>query len=147
MTRPLFAVFLIVFSVAFIAGCGQSEEGAPVLHPVTGKLTVDGKALENVQVALMPMSEGARAATGNTDAEGNFTIASPNAGAGAVVGQYKVVLTPPAAGPAEEQYAAGGDPAKAAAKESPIPKEYLTFETTTKTVEVKEGENQLNLEL
>jgi hypothetical protein len=147
MTRSLFSFLFIAFLGTFIAGCGESEEGAPVLHPVTGKLTVGGTAVGNVQVALMPTGGTGRAAIGNTDAEGNFTIASPNAGAGAVAGEYKVVLTPSATGTMESQYAGGGDPSKAAAEESSIPKEYLSAETTTKTVEVKEGENQINLEL
>ena len=92
MTRSLFSFLFIAFLGTFIAGCGESEEGAPVLHPVTGKLTVGGTAVGNVQVALMPTGGAGRAATGNTDAEGNFTIASPNAGAGAVAGEYKVVF-------------------------------------------------------
>lgn len=143
--------FLLVGLAVFVMGCSGGEEGAPELHPVSGKLTVGGSPVENVQVSFVPADENVRAATGNTDTSGQFTLASPNAGPGAMAGQYKVVLTPGTGADAsamESQYATGGgDPAAAAVKESPIPKEYLKFETSTKLVEVKEGENEINLEL
>lgn len=142
--------YLVLFSMVALAGCGEGEKGQPTLHPVTGKLTRGGQPVANVQIMFVPATREGRGATGITDASGMYKMVSPNAGEGVPAGQYKVVLSQSGASDAAtvdmSRYTSGKDPAKAESTEA-FPKEYGSEQTTPKTVEVKTGPNEINIEL
>jgi len=72
-----------------IVGCGSD---APSTVPVTGTVTLDGKAVEGATVNFLS-DESNIAASGKTDAQGKFSIRTfigSNVVDGAVVGTHKV---------------------------------------------------------
>ena len=94
MFRPalLAALLLALASV----GCGSKYD----LHPVTGKVTLDGTPLENAVVTFQAVS-GGNSASGTTDASGAYTLHDirPDAGPGVEPGEYVVSVSwtePPA---------------------------------------------------
>ncbi len=142
--------YLVLLSIVAVAGCGEDEKGQPTLHPVTGKLTRGGQPVANVQITFVPATREGRGASGITDASGLYKMVSLNAGEGVPAGQYKVILAQSGAADAStidrSRYTSGQDPSKAEATEA-FPKEYGSEETTPKTVEVKTGPNEINIEL
>jgi hypothetical protein len=94
MSRPsLLAVFLLALATA---GCGSQYD----LHPVTGKVTLDGNPLENAVVTFQSVS-GGTSASGTTDASGVYSLHDirPDGGPGAEPGEYVVSVSwtePPA---------------------------------------------------
>ena len=73
--------------VSFI-GCG-SGSGFPKTYPVTGKVTLNGKAIEGAMVTFQ-LADGKENAIGSTDASGEFKLSMFQPGDGAVPGQYRV---------------------------------------------------------
>ena len=128
-------------------GC---KPAGPDVHPVTGKLTIGGQPAQNVQIALYPVGGSSQMATGRVDASGVFSLVTGNKGAkGAMVGKYKVVLTPyeeSSMEAAAARYTSGkGKPPTPAKAE--FPKEYLSAESTPEEVEVKPGPNTIDIAL
>ncbi len=72
--------------VATLAGCSGSN-----MLPVEGTVTLDGEPLEGAAISFVP-AEGGRPCTGQTDADGHFTLASYVAGDGVPPGEYKVTI-------------------------------------------------------
>ena len=60
-----------VFAVSTLSGCGGSGD-QPDLGSVSGVVTLDGKPVVGVNVVFKP--DVGRAAAGNTNAEGKFTL-------------------------------------------------------------------------
>jgi hypothetical protein len=150
--QPVGACLGLVLVVGF-AGCG--DDGPP-LGTVTGQVTMDGKPLENALVTFIPEAGGGTA-VGQTDANGNYTLAT-GARKGALVGTHKVAVTTvktasgggevmEAGSDAYEKQAMGGSAAdyNAAATAEPIPTKYNS--ATTLQHEVTSGRNVINLEL
>lgn len=79
--RSLFCLCVLLF-----AGCGDGIQ----LYPITGNVTVDGKAQEGLMVAFAPQ-DGGMSGAGRTDASGNYTITSTK-GKGLPAGTYKVAI-------------------------------------------------------
>jgi hypothetical protein len=77
----------LMLGLVALAGCG----GGPVLAPVTGKVTLNGKPLERIALEFHPDGEGPRS-TGLTGPDGTFTLTTDTGKPGAVVGPHKVVL-------------------------------------------------------
>ncbi len=94
MFRPsLLATLLLALAAV---GCGPNYD----LHPVTGKVTLDGSPLENAVVTFQAVSGGS-SASGTTDASGVYTLHDirADAGPGAEPGEYVVSVSwtePPA---------------------------------------------------
>ena len=92
MHKKLIAMLCVGVMIT-IAGCGASN---PNTTAVTGTVTYDGEPLEGATVTLTPEagSNGARGASGLTDASGNFTLSTvfPDGETkpGAVGGNYTV---------------------------------------------------------
>ncbi len=83
MTRPL--ILLTAFTLLLpLTGCGKK------LTPVTGVVTLDGKAVAGASVTLVS-EDGKDNPTALTDDSGNFTVESRD-GPGAHPGNYKVVV-------------------------------------------------------
>lgn len=59
--------------------------------PVEGTITLDGKPLDGAAISFVP-AEGGRPCSGQTDAQGHFTLASYVAGDGVPPGEYKVTV-------------------------------------------------------
>ncbi|PQO36442.1 carboxypeptidase-like regulatory domain-containing protein [Blastopirellula marina] len=78
-----FGLLLVAF---LFAGCGGNA-----LQPLQGTVTLDGQPLADAAVSFSPVA-GGRPASGKTDADGKFTLASFTAGDGLPVGSYKVTI-------------------------------------------------------
>lgn len=157
LSNPIRA--LLLGCVAFtVAGCGA---GGPSFHPVGGKLTIDGKIPENVQVSFYPVDGKGPIASGTVDAAtGRYDLTSSGgvgkpAGKGAVAGKYKVVLNASGgggggAGSPEAmmaQYGGGNKGKSPAMPKASFKKEYSAASSSPKEVEVKSGSNAIDLEL
>jgi len=92
MLRNVFAMSLLAGHFMFVAGCGGGPADAPKTVPAKGTVTVDGKGIAKLAVVFMP--DHGKIATGETDSEGHFTLTTNTSGDGAVVGTYKVAVTP-----------------------------------------------------
>lgn len=87
MNRLMLFSGLVV--ACFIVGCGSD---APPTVPVTGIVTLDGKPIEGATVNFLSENTSI-AASGQTDAEGKFSIKTfigANSVDGAIVGVHKV---------------------------------------------------------
>ena len=90
--RFLFLALLILLPL--ISGCGEKNPHDTI--PVTGTVLVDGSPMHEVQVLFSPATDGQGVgAFGVTDAEGNFTLTTPQSphGSGAVAGTYNVTFS------------------------------------------------------
>jgi len=113
------AVFMLAMVVLLGPGCGRGPK-RPVVHPVKGRVMLDGQPLEGVGVSFSPVVKGQGVtAFGKTLADGSYTLTSTRGGglgAGAVAGEYAVMLqkfvdvVPDAVPP--EFSAASGDPSR-----------------------------------
>lgn len=100
-----------------LIGCG-SGSGFPKTYPVTGKVTLNGKAIEGAMVTFQ-LAEGKENAIGSTDASGEFKLSMFQPSDGAIPGQYRVAirkvppgeLTAPANTPPPGTLASGDLPA------------------------------------
>jgi len=72
-----------------LAGCGGAK-----MAPVAGRVTMDGKPLAETQVIFEPV-EGLPedTSTGETDADGQYTLRRIDGRQGALVGRHRVKLT------------------------------------------------------
>lgn len=132
-------IFLILTSLAL--GCGD-----PPLHPVTGKVTLDGKAYERLIVYFRPMDgkpSEFNIGVGETDHTGKLTLRS-TAGGGLQKGMYRVSFT--CVVPANKSGAATGlsdeksdDDRRLVTKEL-VPDEYASQESPVE-FEVQSGDN------
>ena len=84
---------LIGLSVVCAAGCGPDASGNPTTYPVTGKVTRAGKPVDGATIVFVPADEKGIAATGITDAAGEYKMTTFAAGDGVTPGSYKVRLT------------------------------------------------------
>ena len=80
----------ICLALTPLVGCSDS---GPKLEPLSGQVMRDGKPMNNVSVAMIPVSSGL-AAIGSADKSGNIQIQT-NGKNGAMAGKYKVGITEP----------------------------------------------------
>ena len=71
---------------ALATGCGKPSIGA---IPVKGTILVDGQPMEGVTVIFHP-DTGGRAASGKTDAKGEYKLTTELPNDGALAGSYKI---------------------------------------------------------
>lgn len=72
-----------------LVGCGGDGFEKPV--PVSGKVVLNSKPVDGAMVTFHSKS-GGRAASGNTDKEGNFKLTSVNTDDGAAPGEYAITV-------------------------------------------------------
>jgi hypothetical protein len=148
---------LFGLALAAVVGCG---DGWPKLVPVSGKVTLDGKALifKSVYFHPQPGTPGTGAAA-ITKEDGSYTLLAIRYGAtkvlpGAPPGAYRVVITEPrvpvqAAMPAEapdSRQPAVGLP-RPSRQRLAIPARYATPETTPLAVQVPAEGGTVDLQL
>jgi hypothetical protein len=86
MFRPLYFLGCALLLFAPLVGCGES---GPELAPVSGRVTLDGRPLENADVTFQP--EGAeRPSMGRTDKDGRYQLAYKRGVMGARVAWHNV---------------------------------------------------------
>src|SRR5262249_12226146 len=76
------------FALVLVAGCPDGVE----LGQVGGRVTMEGKPLENALVQFFP-SEGGRSAQGRTDENGTYRVEYSARDSGTKVGRSKVMIT------------------------------------------------------
>lgn len=91
-TVSLFTFALYLISLATVMGCGQSGSR---LHPVKGKVEVDGKPADQALVFMHlkernSLTDPVPYAT--CKADGSFAIETPNVGKGAEEGEYTITV-------------------------------------------------------
>lgn len=127
--------------VLLLMGCSSGIE-EPALGLVTGKVTVDGAPAAELLVTFEPTGSGEAVETGAssmamTGPDGTYELNYKGTEKGAVIGPHLVRVTSGAGGGE-----AGGE---TAAPPINIPAKYNT--QSTLTTEVKEGSNQLDIDI
>ena len=85
ITTALTCLTLTVF-----LGCGAAK--LPTI-PVTGTVLVDDKPMEGVKVVFSPAAgSSGQSASGQTDAEGKYSLTTVDTGDGALAGDYQVAI-------------------------------------------------------
>jgi hypothetical protein len=141
------------------AGCGGSGTENPATYPVSGTVTLDGKAVAGATVTFVPEGgSGGHPAGGTTDQSGQYTLTTFAGGDGAVPGKYQVKIVkfesaaPAGASgagsgsgsaiPEDANYAPPGDAdAAPVADKNVLPEKYADPTRSGFTVEVTDGEN------
>lgn len=140
-----------LFVAAVIAGCGGGAVDRPSAYPVTGKVTGGSGSLEGVTIVFNPNDASTNtSATGTIKADGSFELTTGDGRIGAEVGFYKVTLAVGADAIQEQMKkmaSSGSVSGPPKGPEMPFPEEYLTAETTTKTIEIKAEINEITIEL
>ena len=96
LTGPVRPIMLELVAIALLAtGCSRGGN-RPLVHPVKGRVMLEGQPLEGVGVSVSPVVKGQGVtAFGKTRADGTYTLTSTRGGtlgAGAVPGEYAVML-------------------------------------------------------
>ncbi|MEM7314373.1 MAG: carboxypeptidase-like regulatory domain-containing protein [Planctomycetota bacterium] len=141
-------VIAAVFSVSVLSGCGSSKTGS-----VTGKVTLDGQPVSEASIAFRP-KDGGRMSTGETNAQGEYTLTCYERGDGAIPGDHVVTVTkfeeskvkvPEGADELAVEFAASK-------KRQPktkwlVPEKYSEKETSGLTFTVERGRNTADFDL
>ena len=96
LIEPAQAPLLVLVLIGLLTtGCSRGLK-RPLVHPVKGRVMLEGEPLEGVGVSFSPVVKGQGVtAFGKTLADGSYTLTSTRGGslgAGAVVGDYAVTL-------------------------------------------------------
>ncbi len=95
----------LLFALLLLAGCGGPP--VPVLHPVTGTVTMGGKPVAGGGLIFLPESGtwGGQVINGSVNPDGTFTVTTSwmvngktQLAPGAPAGRYKVTYHPPGNG-------------------------------------------------
>lgn len=151
---PLGSSFVVAcLMCGWFSGCSGAAKGAPKLHRVSGTVTYKGQPVPGAKV--MFLGDGNKPpAVGTTDDSGHYTLASL-AGTGAVAGKHQVVVLKETEPDPTEKVNMSMDEAAVAAKHPPkakpttslIPAKYASAQTSGLEFEVKEGRNDIPIEL
>jgi len=150
----------ILFKQAFVfiamscLGCGS---GGPALYSVTGKVTLDGQPLPNVNVAFFPSDQKLPSSGGIADSQGVYRLTTAQGLSGAVAGKHKITVYGgqqggPTARP-EELYKNAGSKMDANGKpvgpkfENPVPEKYALPDKSNLEKDVAAKANVIDLEL
>lgn len=83
-------ILAVAVLAAALVGCGP---GHPPTYSVTGIVTLNGDPVEGARVYFAPTDPKGKTASGDTDAQGKFSLRSYGANDGAQAGSYKVFVT------------------------------------------------------
>lgn len=130
------ALALVTFALV-AAGCDRG----PVLYPVTGSLTLDGKPLKGAAIGFIPKA-GGRHGAAVTDENGEFVVGTFTADDGAWAGEHTIVVS------AQRMVKPGNDRAGILpVMEYITPERYDNPETSGLPVEVKKDMDPVELRL
>lgn len=127
-----------LFAAALHVAC--TRDGGPQTYPVRGTVTYRGQPVTSGLVLLSPQEQG-HAATGELAADGTFRLTTFRRHDGAVPGKYRVAIQ------VFPRDGAGLPGAEFGGKRPPIPQKYFNPESSGLLVEIKAGENVLDLVL
>lgn len=134
--------------LALLVGCseGVTPEEVPPLHPVTGKVTLDGQPAAGVAVTFTPAKGGT--GTGGyatTDSSGSYTLQHRSGAPGIPTGEYAVLFSKMA-----QPDGSPIPPDKTAADvmaEDVLPERYRSIDAAQYRVSVPEGGTTKDFEL
>lgn len=141
-----------------LAGCSGAEGGNQVdVYEVTGKVTLNGAPVANALVTFSPKANQP-VATGRTDESGQYTLTTYAAGDGAAAGEYVALVYkdevdtsadsgPAAHDPNNPTPRSHAGPSRRTATKSLVPQKYTSADQSDLKVTVKEGENNIPLDL
>jgi hypothetical protein len=133
-----------------IAGCGGSDRDE-VLGSPHGKVTFNGGPLPKGSVLVIESTEIGVSRTASIAEDGTYDLSDTPL----PVGTYKVAITPPPTAGVDASSAdydkmmsgGGAKPANPNATGFPVPEKFRSTTTSDKTVEVKEGSQELNIDI
>ena len=135
--------------VSLIAGCGKSGPAGPQGR-VHGKVTYQGNPITAGSVISFITESGGTGASGSVKGDGSYELLSMN-GNQVPAGKYKVLINPPPPPPTTPEEAMKAsmnkDKPKGPVDDPTIPKQYRNSLSTPEKHEVKEGDNEINIEL
>jgi len=147
---------LLIASVAslvfVVSGCGEgvdkSKAGRPATVNAKGSVTFNGKPLDGAVIVLAPKKSGGVAASGISDANGNFDLQAFPPDSGAVPGDYHVIITKMST-PPQTLHEGGSDGSiPGAPSVSLIPKKYGRPDQSKLSVNIPDsGTESLKFEL
>ena len=130
-----------------LAGCGRPRDFQPTV-PVSGVVTYRGQPVPQGRIQFAPdmTGPGVRAAFGNLDSRGRYTLSTYGKGDGAIVGTHRVAIVArrQAAAPFDREAVAAG---LTSGPPSLIPEHYGNGATSGLTAEVQPGPNTINFDL
>jgi hypothetical protein len=139
----------LALATTFISGCGGGVDDAPAIAPVKGVVTLDGQPVTSGTITFVPastMGTSGPASTAEISSDGTYTLAAA-AGLGAVIGNHWVSVECPVVEGINSSSADGVAPVNVSAAPCNIPARYGVARSSGVTVEVKEGENDIPIEL
>lgn len=144
---------LSAFSVIAIAGCGGSKpSNLPKTAAVKGTVTYKSAPVEGATVSFMPQDAKGKGAVGKTDKSGEYRLATPGVGDGAIPGAYRVKIAKTTSQSRlteeqEKQYMAQGKQLPSNVEKDELPVKYKQESTSKLTADVKEDGKPINFEL
>lgn len=131
---------LLILQFVIFTGCGNSDQlptGA-----VSGIVKYQGKPLERGSVSFIPDGPG-KAAAGEIQPDGTYTLTTYSEGDGATIGSHKVMIISE-----KDTSNIPAESAEANVDLSLIPEKYgMSPKTSGLSAEVKEGDNEINFDL
>jgi hypothetical protein len=76
-----------LLTALFIAGCSNSRSD---VTPVSGRVTLDGRALSGARLMFQPEASGGSPSYGTTDQEGRYELGYKRGEKGALIGMHLV---------------------------------------------------------
>ena len=136
-------VAVLLIGVVAVAGCGGGAGKRPVAK-VSGKVTFNGQAVTSGTVSLFPVNAAKVTEAGKhgicvIQSDGSFKASTYGEFDGAIIGKHRVSYSPPSV---ETPVAPEGGHAQA-----PPPSPYEGLVPSVIEVEVKAGDNSINIEL
>lgn len=161
MKRSVFVLTLPLLAF-LVAGCGSGAEGDAGrvdTFETTGKITYNGKPVEDAIVSFSPKGSHP-AALGRTDANGTYSLRTYDEGDGAAAGDYIVLVTketitktpsaahdPTLRGSATPSAGHGGGRGTPTTSTHETPVKYNSSATSNLEATVKSGKNTFDFDL
>jgi hypothetical protein len=145
-------LFVVSFLSSSLLGCGGSDHLA--LAPVTGKVTLDGKPVSEGTILFRP--DMGRAGRGKIENGAIVEASTYGINDGIVLGTHKIAIQPipdiPPPAPSRVQGIDTPTPAymlnlRPASAKVAIPAKYQDVDQSGLTFEIKDDDNELNIEL
>ncbi len=153
-----FGGWVALFGVTTVALSGCHDDRTLPTCPVSGKVALDGKPLAGAEIWLVPTDANETVKNAKmtirpyakSKADGTFTLTSYFVDDGAPVGEYAVMVVLEGAQANTEEERENDAPAEKGGRPrrgSRLPAKYTSPTTSGLTFTVKDGPNQLDLDL